>query len=637
MYGSLCAAILASTCLCAPAKAGNFYAFGDSLVDNGNTPKYGVDYPPPPYSDYRFSNGKVWAQYFPGLTGLGFAQSNDYAVGGAFSGPLSVLGTTYNNIENLPGALGDGITVPLPSFTEEVAQFAATGTKLGAGDVVGVWVGANDYFTTLELVEANLESASAITTAVQTVAEQTTAGVNELVSLGGRRFVVFNLPELGDTPLFNKAGAATIGEVDEISAAHDSTLATYMESEHATTGANIIVVNEAQLFNELLANPAAYGKTNVTDACIDTPSCVTASVAEQNKYVFWDSVHPTTGTHLLIAEYAADQLNGLAGLAAPAQIGAAGAALFASQLGQRDEALRAGASGFSLDVPGQGEQGQIGGGGTLSGFFSAAYDNGNRAALNANNGFNYNIASFAFGVDDQLAPGLAVGAALGYGDNHGTVSYDGTVSSNAYELGAYATFYQPNYYLNLNLTYGFDGYNTASPGVVGGNITAKPSGNTYTFSGETGYVLHAAGLTYGPILGLNVNHASLASYTQSGDAALTQQVDAQDFTQVIADLGATAQTSLSLGSATLHPYLTATINQLLSGNGGNFDSVFTDEPTVQLTSTYTDGGTRTWAALSGGVSTAITSRLALSAAFSTTLAKYDGGDHSVTGNLRYSF
>jgi phospholipase/lecithinase/hemolysin len=69
---SLCAAILAGTCLSAPAHAGNFYVFGDSLVDNGNTPKLtGIDYPPPPYYENRFSNGPVWAEYFPGLTGLG--------------------------------------------------------------------------------------------------------------------------------------------------------------------------------------------------------------------------------------------------------------------------------------------------------------------------------------------------------------------------------------------------------------------------------------------------------------------------------------------------------------------------------------------------------------------------------------
>jgi outer membrane lipase/esterase len=100
-------AVLAGTCLSAPAHAGNLYVFGDSLVDNGNIPKLsGVDYPPPPYYQNRFSNGPVWPEYFPGLTGLGFTASNDYGVGGAFAGPLNIGGTTYDNLENLPPSLG---------------------------------------------------------------------------------------------------------------------------------------------------------------------------------------------------------------------------------------------------------------------------------------------------------------------------------------------------------------------------------------------------------------------------------------------------------------------------------------------------------------------------------------------------
>ena len=638
---SLWAAILACTCLSAPAHAGNFYAFGDSLVDNGNTPKLtGIDYPPPPYYENRFSNGPVWAEYFPGLTGLSFTASNDYGVGGAFAGPLTIDGTTYNNLENLPVSLGGTAAfanVPLPSFLEEVQSFAATGTHFGSSDVVGVWVGANDYFATLAAVEAGLANpTTAFASAIQSVAEQTTEGVEQLTSLGARRFIVFNLPDLGETPQFNGDGAAIIGIANTISEEHNATLSQFMAGEHNATGANVIVMNEAQIFNELLADPAAYGKTNTTAACIDTPSCVTAPTAVQNQYVFWDGVHPTTGTHLLIAEYAASALNGLAGLAAPAQISAFGADAFSDQLNQRTEALRAGASGFSVDLPGQNMTGQIGGGGKLSGFFAGSYDFGNRNTIGADNGFNYNVGTFAFGLDDQLAPGIAVGAALGYGTDHGNVVQDGTVSANAYQLGAYAAFYQPHYYLNVSFTYGFDNYNNSRPGVVGSAITAKPSGNTATFGGEMGYVLNTGNFTYGPLAGINVTDASLGSYTESGDPALTQSVNSQHFTQVIGDLGATAATDLALGSLVLHPNITATVDQLFSGNGGNFNSVFTDEPLVPLTTTYPSTA-KTWGELSGGISTAITSRISFAANFATTVAKSDGADREVSGALRVSF
>jgi outer membrane lipase/esterase len=629
------AVLLAATCLCAPARAGSLYVFGDSLADDGNTPKFGIPYPPAPYSDFRFSNGPVFSQYLGPLTGLNVSPANNYAVGGAFAGPLSILGKTYNNLENLPPALGEpGFPVPLPSFLSEVTEFQATGTHFSASDVVAVWVGANDYFATLGLVNAGLANATtALTAAITTVATQTATGVSELNALGAQRFVVFNLPPLGVTPEFNQDGAAVVGETDLISAEHDSTLAAFMAGVHSSTGANIIVVNAAQLFSELLADPAAYGKTNTTQACIDVAACVTAPTAVQNQYVFWDAVHPTTGTHEIIAQYAAGDLNGLAGLAAPAQVASYGAAEFSTQLNARLDGLRAGASGFSFDAPGQGMAGQLGGGHALSGFFSAGYDYGNRNTIGADNGFTYHVASFALGADDLLAPGIAVGGALGYGDEHGSVAQAGQLKASTYELGIYAAFFQPNYYLNLSLGYGFDNFDNSRRAVLPGSITAKPAGNTITLGAETGYVLHAGGFDFGPIAGVSIDNSSLGSYTETGDAALTQAVDSQSYSAIIADAGASEAGRLPFG---LTQHVTLTADHLLSGNGGNFESTFTDEPGVPLSTVY-PSQTKTWAQIAGGVAASITPRFSLAVDLSSTLGKSDGADHEFNGSLRYRF
>jgi outer membrane lipase/esterase len=548
-------------------------------------------------------------------------------------------------LENLPTSLGEaGIPIELPSFLQEVQNFAATGTHFGAGDVVGVWVGANDYFATLALVEARLANpTTAFPAAIDLVATQTAEGVNELAGLGARRFIVFTLPNLGDTPAFNTSGAETIAEVNEISVAHGQALAQGMELEHYVTGANIILINQEQIFSELLADPAKYGKTNTTDACIDSLACVTASTAAQNQYVFWDSVHPTTGTHLLIAEYAAAALQGVSGLSVPAQIAAVGANAFSSLLDGRMGGLQAGDTGFAVSLPSQNMVADIGANdagaapvGKLSGFFSGSYDYGSRKGAGADSGYDYNNGTFALGVDDLVAQGVAVGAALGYGTDNGTISGGGKVGANAYQLGAYATFFQPDFYMNLRFAYGFDGYDNSRPGVVGGNITAKPSGSTYDFGGELGYLLHYGNISYGPIAGVDVAHAHIAAYSEAGDAALTQSVDAQDFERVIGDLGAAASTSLQLGPVVLQPKISAAMDDLFSGNGGNFDSVFTDEPIVPINSVYPKS-TKIWGVVSGGVSAVLSSQLTLAVRFSTTFAKDDGEDHEVSANLRYLF
>jgi outer membrane lipase/esterase len=78
------------------------------------------------------------------------------------------------------------------------------------------------------------------------------------------------------------------------------------------------------------------------------------------------------------------------------------------------------------------------------------------------------------------------------------------------------------------------------------------------------------------------------------------------------------------------------MDDLFSGNGGNFDSVFTDEPIVPITSVYPKS-TKVWGVVSGGVSAALSSQLTLAASFSTTFAKDDGEAHEFSANLRYLF
>ncbi|OYV51664.1 MAG: hypothetical protein B7Z77_03395 [Acidocella sp. 20-58-15] len=648
--------LFAATCLSpVAAHAGSFYAFGDSLVDNGNIPRVylvpfsAIEGPLAPYYDNgRFSNGPTWAEILPGLTGLSFTAANDVAVGGAFAGPLTIGGTTYNNLSNVPSTsppFTAATTTALPSFDEEVANFAAAGGHFGPGDVVGVWVGANNYFVAAGEIALNpLAAQSIITAAVTQDITQIETGVGGLISLGAKTLIVQDLPLLGFTPDFNTQPTQTIQAVDAISIAHDSNLSLAMGFLHNSTGANIILVNEQQLFNEVLANPAAYGITNTTTACVTVTACLTGTAATQDTYLFWDGVHPTASIHQFIARYAAADLNALRALTAPAQIAADGQAAFSSQLGARMSDLQAGASGFALNLPQQSMVAELGANdaapdaqvGKLSGFLSGSYGFGNRNQTAVTSSFTYNVASFALGVDDRIANGIAIGAALGYGSDSGTVQYGSKVSSNAYQFGAYATFYQPSFFLNLKFAYGIDSYNNTRPGVLAGNITAKPGGSTYDFGMDTGYVMHYQNFAFGPIAGIDAANAHINAYTESGDAALTQSVSAQDYQRVIADVGLAGSTELTLGAAELSPHVSVTVNDLVSGNGGNFTSVFTDEPGVSLTSSYPKA-THVWAELRGGVTAALSPRLSLSADFATTVAKSDGEDHQFSANLRYSF
>ncbi|NES69133.1 MAG: hypothetical protein F6K24_29830 [Okeania sp. SIO2D1] len=63
--------------------------------------------------------------------------------------------------------------------------------------------------------------------------------------------------------------------------------------------------------NEILDNPSQLGVTNVTDGWLNTvfdsdPDCDNAftcgvNLADPDRYLFWDFLHPTTAFHQLIA------------------------------------------------------------------------------------------------------------------------------------------------------------------------------------------------------------------------------------------------------------------------------------------------------------------------------------------------
>jgi outer membrane lipase/esterase len=76
-------------------------------------------------------------------------------------------------------------------------------------------------------------------------------------------------------------------------------------------GIEIIVVNTNSLFNKIVANPKAYGFSNVKDAgwcgTDDVPTCTSHN---PNNFLFWDELHPTTAANQILASFAATYVAG---------------------------------------------------------------------------------------------------------------------------------------------------------------------------------------------------------------------------------------------------------------------------------------------------------------------------------------
>lgn len=623
---------------------GSLYVFGDSLSDNGNIPRLtGIPYPPsPPYYGYRFSNGPVWAEYLPSLTGLEFKASNDYAVGGAFAGPLVVGGVSYDNLTNL-----DSPTFPhLPNELQEIQSFAASGGHFSPSDVVSIWIGGNNYFATEALVAADPAAASQIVTGnVTTVLRQTAQAIENVAALGAHQLIVQNLVPFGTVPTVDTT-PAQIALGDEIIAAHNAGLASTVASLHQVLGLNILLINEAQISAEIDAHPAAYGITNTTSACLDTPSCVTAPLSVQNTYQWWN-VHPTTHSYAIIAQYVASALNGFDSLSVPARLLIAGANAFSSTVSARMDALREGASGLSVNLPtgpvladaAAGDTGpmeRMGLDHRLSVFVTGGYDFGSRNNQPGNLGFTDRIGTVTGGADYRINRHLTAGVAFGYDTENATVNGGETVHANAYQFAGYVMAHSRHLFADGQIDYGIDQFNQISrPGVLA-PITATPGGHTMSVDVRGGYMLHHGTITYGPVLGFNATTAIIDAYTEQGDAALTMAVGSQSLSRDIISAGLAASAEGHLGTLEIKPHGSIGMQAEVSGATGSFTSVFTDEPLVGLTTTYPNAAT-TWGVADIGMSAAISGRLAATVDLATTFARSDGDQRMVTAGLRYRY
>jgi phospholipase/lecithinase/hemolysin len=258
----------------------NLFVFGDSLCDPGNA-AYGSGgaYPNPAYypDGLHFSNGPTWVEQLAPMLGLPSLKrivdgGTDYAVGGAETGAgLSSVHVT----PNLAKQMTDYYLPAHPSAT--------------ATDLFVIWGGAMDIF------DGKTDMASS----AQNIADQ----VQTLYDTGARRFLVPNLPPLDKTPdpdLHNNAGVAAL------TSWFNAELAGRLNNLQANDpGITISQFDTYSFFNDVLADPGKYGLVNVTSPALFAP-------ANAGTSLFWDTVHPTTYAHGILAAEAVPEPSTLA-------------------------------------------------------------------------------------------------------------------------------------------------------------------------------------------------------------------------------------------------------------------------------------------------------------------------------------
>ncbi|MGK7951779.1 MAG: phytase [Xenococcaceae cyanobacterium] len=266
----------------------NLVVFGDSLSDTGNLFNLtgGLIPPSPPYFEGRLSNGDLLVDKIADFLELPENESfltggNNYAVAGAQTGE----GTAeFGLFDALPQP------IEVPNVGQQV-DFYLAGNTPAATDLFYIFAGGNDF------INALLEGETLPTSAE--IVANITNDITELAEAGAKSFIVPNLPNVGDIPLFLgqlEAQALLNAATEDFNQLLDTELDEIAEELNIT----IIEPDINTIVDNIRDNPADFGLTNTTDGVLNLENLSLQGNPEE--FFYWDIIHPTATANDLIAE-----------------------------------------------------------------------------------------------------------------------------------------------------------------------------------------------------------------------------------------------------------------------------------------------------------------------------------------------
>ena len=405
--------------------------------------------------------------------------------------PVYGQGGTNYAVGGARVAAANGAAIPV---TTQINNYVASGGTFGVHDLVYIQGGGNDYF-------AFQAAGSRDNTILTTAATQLATQVVRLQGLGAQRIVTLAVQTGGAAglQLYNQTYAAALG----------------------AARVNALYFDTDKLFNEIVANAASFGITNLAGAACTVSSslnCNRSTLVTPNAnetYLLADAVHPTgivqriEGQAIASLVQAPEQIAGLA---------YAGQAMFR---GQRD----------LLEGPERG--GAQRDGKRLALFGAAAYHYYSSGSTNERIGLAERGFSGLLGADLALGDRSGLGVAGGYTDGSGDFDLGaGDYRVRAYTASGYARASFGPFRLLADGTYGDLRYPHITRRVQLGPAVRLDTGDTdgdYIAGRATAALdlFKAGGLGIGPDLSGQYERLTIAGYAEDGststDAAFGRQ------------------------------------------------------------------------------------------------------------------
>jgi phospholipase/lecithinase/hemolysin len=205
----------------------------------------------------------------------------------AWSGATTGVG---NHLD--PG--GSATTVgenSLPGMMALYSQSATAITPIASSALFLIWGGPDDFLSPSPLDPTPIDVANRAAANIASIA-------SGLQGIGARHILVSGMPDLGLTPWGRSLGSAGAAELTALTDYFNSRLVSGLPP-------GVMYLDTAALLRAAVANPAAYGFTNVTDMCFN--ATVPSICAVPSEYLFWDDLHPSARGHEILARAFAAQ------------------------------------------------------------------------------------------------------------------------------------------------------------------------------------------------------------------------------------------------------------------------------------------------------------------------------------------
>jgi phospholipase/lecithinase/hemolysin len=249
----------------------SIYVFGDGVSNTNNAPTGGLA----DYYGNRFCNGRVFIEVLSGWQGIAFDTSKNVS---NFGNDSSVLITNVNSF-TAPGDASTSLFI--------------------------VWSNNADYVNFTGDLDTPWNNTNPWNTMANTSIEKQVTAINTLYNKGARKIVMPNAVDVLRTPYYNGFNSTDRSFARQRIIEYNQQFKAAMnQAMVGKPGLEIILPDTFAFFEQVLANPAAYGMINPSDlnaGGLDSGDSALNGAGAQ--YVFWDDYHPTAKMQMHLAAF----------------------------------------------------------------------------------------------------------------------------------------------------------------------------------------------------------------------------------------------------------------------------------------------------------------------------------------------